>query len=69
MPTAMRPAIACIAKQIEDEDTLQRVRELGAAWGQGYLLGRPSEPGPGASGSDGPRAGAAGAGESDSSRS
>lgn len=36
--------ITTIAKQIEDEGTLQRLVELGVDWGSGYLLGRPSEP-------------------------
>ncbi|WP_296805817.1 diguanylate cyclase [Thiocapsa sp.] len=36
--------ITTIAKQIEDESTLQRLLELGVDWGSGYLLGRPSEP-------------------------
>ncbi|SDW09484.1 sensor domain-containing protein [Thiocapsa roseopersicina] len=36
--------ITTIAKQIEDEATLQRLSELGIDWGSGYLFGRPSEP-------------------------
>ncbi|QVL50636.1 MAG: EAL domain-containing protein [Thiocapsa sp.] len=36
--------ITTIAKQVEDEATLQRLVELGVDWGSGYLFGRPSEP-------------------------
>lgn len=36
--------ITTIAKQVEDEATLQRLIELGVDWGSGYLFGRPSEP-------------------------
>jgi EAL domain-containing protein (putative c-di-GMP-specific phosphodiesterase class I) len=36
--------ITTIAKQVEDEATLQRLIELGVDWGSGYSFGRPSEP-------------------------
>ncbi|MFB1488748.1 MAG: PAS domain-containing protein [Thiocapsa sp. C3-sup] len=36
--------ITTIAKQIEDEGTLQRLVDLGVEWGSWYLFGRPSEP-------------------------
>jgi diguanylate cyclase (GGDEF)-like protein/PAS domain S-box-containing protein len=36
--------ITTIAKQVEDEATLQRLVELGVDWGSGYFFGRPSEP-------------------------
>jgi diguanylate cyclase (GGDEF)-like protein/PAS domain S-box-containing protein len=36
--------ITTIAKQIEDDDTRQRLMDLGIDWGAGYLFGRPSEP-------------------------
>ncbi|EGV20467.1 sensor domain-containing protein [Thiocapsa marina] len=36
--------ITTIAKQVEDEDTLQRLVELGVEWGSGYLFGPPSDP-------------------------
>jgi diguanylate cyclase (GGDEF)-like protein/PAS domain S-box-containing protein len=43
--TAQDLGITTIAKQVEDEDTLQRIIDLGVDWGSGYLFGRPSEPG------------------------
>jgi EAL domain-containing protein (putative c-di-GMP-specific phosphodiesterase class I) len=33
-----------IAKQVEDQATLNRLLELGVDWGQGYLFGRPTDP-------------------------
>jgi diguanylate cyclase (GGDEF)-like protein len=33
-----------LVKRIEDEETCAQLLELGVDWGQGYLLGRPSEP-------------------------
>jgi diguanylate cyclase (GGDEF)-like protein/PAS domain S-box-containing protein len=36
--------IITIAKQVEDEDTLLQLTELGIDWGEGYLFGAPSEP-------------------------
>jgi diguanylate cyclase (GGDEF)-like protein len=35
-----------IAKQVEDQATLDRLLELGVDWGQGYLFGRPTDPTP-----------------------
>ncbi len=43
--TAQDLGITTIAKQIEDEATLQRLIDVGVDWGSGYLFGRPSEPG------------------------
>jgi diguanylate cyclase (GGDEF)-like protein len=33
-----------IAKQVEDQATLDRLLEIGVDWGQGYLFGRPTDP-------------------------
>jgi diguanylate cyclase (GGDEF)-like protein/PAS domain S-box-containing protein len=33
-----------IAKQVEDQATLERLLKIGVDWGQGYLFGRPTEP-------------------------
>ncbi|RKT42852.1 sensor domain-containing protein [Thiocapsa rosea] len=42
--TAQDLGVTTIAKQVEDEATLQRLVELGVDWGSGYFFGRPSEP-------------------------
>jgi diguanylate cyclase (GGDEF)-like protein/PAS domain S-box-containing protein len=42
--TARDLGITTMAKQVEDDATLQRLVELGIDWGAGYLFGRPSEP-------------------------
>lgn len=38
---AERSDAVLLAEGIETEEELERARELGASWGQGYLLGRP----------------------------
>jgi predicted signal transduction protein with EAL and GGDEF domain len=42
--TARDLGITTMAKQVEDDATLERLVELGIDWGAGYLFGRPSDP-------------------------
>ena len=36
--------LTTIAEYVEDQDTLDALRELGVNWGQGYFFGRPALP-------------------------
>jgi diguanylate cyclase (GGDEF)-like protein len=38
--------LVTVGEQIEDEETLDVLREIGVAWGQGYLFGKPELDGP-----------------------
>jgi EAL domain-containing protein (putative c-di-GMP-specific phosphodiesterase class I) len=42
--TARDLGVTTMAKQVEDDATLERLVELGIDWGARYLFGRPSEP-------------------------